>query len=510
MGPVLNPEGARLAVEGLSKTFPGQRALDDASLTVAAGEIHALLGQNGSGKSTLIKILAGYHQPDPGATARYEGRELALGDGGAAAAAGIRFIHQDLAVIPDLSVANNLALGGRYRSRVWVSDRREVAAAQGLLDEWEVKVNARAPLRMLSQAERTMVTIVRAVRDGVDSLGMLVLDEPSAALPAEEVEHLFALVRQLRERGASVLYVTHRLSEVFEIAEKVTVLRDGRVTGSRAVSGMSHDDLVTMIIGRALSNVYPQIPEPLDNPILTVEELSGGSVRNLALQLHEREILGIAGLTGSGREAVADLVFGTRPRAGGRVRIDARELPAEDPAGSIARGVALLPADRKGVGSLPELTVRENVTLPAIRAGRAGWLSNRAERRDVGEWLRRLSVVPGDPEMPLKALSGGNQQRALITRWLRCKAKVFLMDEPTQGVDIEAKVEIYRAIRDAATDGAAVLVASTDNDELAAICDRVIVLRDGEAAIALEGAGLTSEAILEHSMERAGAPEVQR
>jgi ribose transport system ATP-binding protein len=494
-------------VEGLSKTFPGQRALDNASLTVAAGEVHALLGQNGSGKSTLIKVLAGYHDPDPGASASYDGVPLKLGDGSAAHAAGIRFIHQDLALIPDLSVMDNLALGGRYKSSRWLDDRREAQAARELLDEWGVKVDARAPLRNLGQADRTMVAIVRAVRDGVQSNGMLVLDEPSAALPAEEVEYVFKLVRQLAERGTSVLYVTHRLSEVFALADTVTVLRDGRVVGSRPVPGMNHDDLVSMIIGRSLTNVYPEIPEPLDNPVLTVSDIRGASVRTLSLQLREREIVGVAGLTGSGREVVADLLFGTRSRDNGTVAIADVQLRDGDPGDSIAHGLALMPADRKGVGSIPQLTVRENVTLPAITSGRFNWLSLRAERRDVGGWLTRLGVVPDDPERPLATLSGGNQQRALITRWLRCKAKVFLMDEPTQGVDIEAKVEIYRAIRDAASNGASVLVASTDNDELAAICDRVIVMRNGEAAISLAGERLTSEAILEHSIELAMTTE---
>ena len=507
MGPLLTQRRTRLAVEGLSKTFPGQRALDGVSLSVGAGEVHALLGQNGSGKSTLIKILAGYHQPDGGASATYDGHDLALGDARASHSAGIRFIHQDLALIPDLSVADNLALGGSYRSRFWIDDRSEAAGAQELLDEWGVEVDARAPLRDLRQAERAMVAIIRAVRDGVQSGGMLVLDEPSAALPTHEVEHLFALIRQLRERGASVLYVTHRLSEVFEIADSVTVLRDGRVTGSRAVAGMDYDDLVTMILGRPLSDVYPDVPEPSDNAIFTVDGVAGGSVRSLSLKLREREILGIAGLTGSGREAVADLLYGMSERSGGRVHVGERELRPGAPGDAIARRVALLPADRKRIGSIPELTVRENVTLPSIRAGRAHWLSVRAERRDVGGWLRRLAVVPDDPERRLSVLSGGNQQRALITRWLRCKAKVFLMDEPTQGVDIEAKVEIYRAIRDAANDGAGILLASTDSDELAAICDRVIVMRDGRVAAMLEGDRLTSDTIFEHSMERTVAAE---
>ncbi len=497
------PQSSRLAVEGLSKTFHGQRALDDVHLEVAPGEIHALLGQNGSGKSTLIKILAGYHQPDHGGVATFDGKPLALGDASAAHAAGIHFIHQDLALISDLSVLDNLALGGRYHSGLWIDDRREAASARQLLEEWGVHVDPRVPLRDLGQAARTMVALVRAVRDGVKNNGMLVLDEPSASLPNHEVEQVFTLVRQLRERGTSVLYVTHRLREVFELADNVTVLREGRVAGRRPVAGMSHDDLVKMIIGRSIDEFYPNTHEASNNPILTVEDVGGASVQTLSLELREREILGIAGLTGSGRESVAGLLFGLADRTRGRVLIDGREVASDNPAAAIARGLALLPADRKGIGSLPELTVRENVTLPAVHAGRSHWLSLRVERREVRAWLRRLAVVPDDPERPLRALSGGNQQRALITRWLRCKSKVFLMDEPTQGVDVSAKVEIYQAIRDAANDGAGILIASTDNDELAAICDRVIVMRDGAVAVTLEADRLSSDAILEHSMERA-------
>ena len=494
-------------MEGLSKTFPGQRALDEVSLAIAPGEVHALLGQNGSGKSTLIKILAGYHEPDPGASATMNGRAFSLGNAAAAHAAGIRFIHQDLALIPELSVTDNLALGGRYKAGGWISERVETVAAQTLLDEWGVTVDARAPLRTLGQAERTMVAIVRAVRDGVHSDGMVVLDEPSAALPTHEVEYLSNLVRQLRDRGTSILYVTHRLSEVFQLADTVTVLRDGRVTGTRPVAGMNHDDLVAMIIGRSLGTVYPDIPQPLENAVLTIDDVRGASVKTISMQLREREIVGIGGLTGSGREAIADLIFGTQLRSAGTVSIGDKEVRPGSPRASIASGLALLPADRKGVGSIPQLTVRENVTLPAIHSGPAYWLSVRAERRDVQSWLKRLGVIPDDPERLLSTLSGGNQQRALITRWLRSKAKVFLMDEPTQGVDIAAKVEIYRAIRDAAKDGASVLVASTDNDELAAICDRVIVMREGKAAVSLSGARLTSEAILEHSIELATTKE---
>lgn len=500
------PPAARLVVEGLSKTFPGQRALDGVSLRVAAGEVHALLGQNGSGKSTLIKVLAGYHEPDPGASATYDGQPLALGSAAATHAAGIRFIHQDLGLVPDLSVTDNLALGGRYTSRAWVADRKETAAAQDLLDEWGVRVDAGAPLRSLGQAERTMVAIVRAVRGGVGGGGTVVLDEPTASLPPHEVEHLSGLVRQLRDRGTSILYVTHRLSEVFQLADTVTVLRDGRVTGSCPVEGMSHDGLVAMILGRSLGTIYPELPQPLDNPVLRVEDLCGASVRSLSFEVREREIVGFAGLTGSGREAVADLVFGTQARERGTVRVGTAEVRPESPRDAIAHGMALLPADRKGVGSIPELTIRENVTLPAIASGPGFWLGLRAERRDVAGWLGRLGVA-ASPERMLSTLSGGNQQRALITRWLRRGAGVFLMDEPTQGVDIAAKVEIYRAIRDVAGDGASVLIASTDNDELAAICDRVVVMRDGRAATSLTGAQLTAGAILEHSIERAATTE---
>ena len=493
----------RLRLTGVSKTFPGQVALADVSFELAPGEVHALLGQNGSGKSTLIKILAGYHQPDAGAEAERDGVPFALGSAAAARAARIRFIHQDLGLIPELTVAENLALGSRHRRRFWVDDRRENAAAQELLDAWGVELEATTPVHALGQADRTMVAILRAARDGIADGAILVLDEPSATLPPHEFAYVSRLVRQVRDRGGSVIYVTHRLGEVFELADTVTVLRDGRATGTRPVAGMDHDDLVAMILGCALENVYPDLPEPGADALMTVEDVRGGSVASFSLQLREREIVGVAGLTGSGRETVAELVFGARERTGGAVRVAGADVRPGRPAESIAHGMAMLPADRKSLGGIPSLTVRENVTLPFIPARGGGWLRTGAERRDVRGWLDRLAVVPRDPERALGDLSGGNQQRALITRWLRGASKVFIMDEPTQGVDIGAKVDIYRAIRDVVADGAGMLVASTDNDELAAICDRVIVMRDGRPAAMLSGSHLTSEAILVNSMDRA-------
>lgn len=502
MGAILSVRAIRLTVEGLSKTFPGQRALDNVSLAVAGGEVHALLGQNGSGKSTLIKILAGYHQPDPGGFATYDGTPLVLGDAEAAHACGIRFIHQDLGLLPDLSIADNLLLENENGSRWWVDERSDARRAQKLLAEWDLHVDPRLPLRSLSQSQRTMVAIIRAVGGGLAASGMLILDEPSAALPAHEVAQLFGLIGQLTERGVGVLYVTHRLSEVLEIADTVTVLRDGRSVGTRTVAGLSYDELVTMIVGRSVTDVFPEPVETSGRQVLEVTGLTGETVSGLSFGIDAGEIVGLAGLSGSGREAVAELVFGIRSRAAGRVVVDGAELEGDAPAQSIRRGLALVPADRKGLGSLPDLTVRENVSLPALPSGSLRWLSNRAESRDVGTWLARLGVVPQDPDRPLSSLSGGNQQRALIARWLRLGAKVFLMDEPTQGVDIEAKIVIYQIMRDAAGAGAGVLFASTDNDELCAVCDRVMVMREGQIVSALHGRHLTSDALLEHSMER--------
>ncbi|HWE56660.1 MAG TPA: sugar ABC transporter ATP-binding protein [Acidimicrobiales bacterium] len=493
-GPALGPHLPGLVVRRLQKSFPGQVALAGVDLHLQPGEIHALLGQNGSGKSTLIKILAGFHQPDGDGEAWVHGRPLALGSASAAHHAGLRFIHQDLGLLPTLDVVDNLALGQSYDARWWLSDRRERAAARALLAELELDLDVTQPVGRLSAAERTIVAVARSLRGGLSARGVLVLDEPTASLPAAEVGRLFRLIRTVAARGAAVLYVTHRMSEVFDLADRVTVLRDGRRVVTAPVGEVTRAGLVELIVGRAVADFYPEPPTPGRETALEARELLTPRLRGLSFTAHRGEILGIAGITGSGREDVAPALFGAIALTGGQVATRSGAVSPLTPAAAIGAGIAYLPSDRKRESAIPSFTVRENLTLPHLST-RRGWLGNRRERSDADRWLADLDVRPPGSDRVFSTLSGGNQQKVVLARWLRCGSTVLVLDEPTQGVDVGAKSMIYQLLTGAARNGASVIVASSDTEELAALCDRVIVVRDGVAGAELTGSGLTVDAI---------------
>ncbi|MEF2976216.1 sugar ABC transporter ATP-binding protein [Subtercola sp. YIM 133946] len=489
------PRAAALEIRSLSKTFAGGRGLIDVDLEIRQGTVHALLGQNGSGKSTLIKVLAGVYQPDPGATASVRGEPFELGSPSAAADLGIRFIHQDLGLLPALDVTDNLRLGRRYSSKWWLSDRRERRLASELLRGLGIDIDTSVPLGELSQARQTMVAIARALSDNDRSGRLIVLDEPTASLQSEEVDFLFELVRRLRDSGNSVLYVTHRLEEVFEIADDVTVLRDGRRVASRAVDGLDHSSLVELIIGRPLEAFYPESPEPGTEVVLRVRDVSGMTVDRVSFDVHKGELLGIAGLLGSGYEELLFLLSGGEAREAGVVEIGGREIPAGDPRAAISAGLTFAPADRKRLSAIPSWSLRENITLPALAPLRNLWLSDRAEGKDAATWLDRVKVRFA-PSTQFSTLSGGNQQRVVLARWLRSNAAVMLLQEPTNGVDTGAKQAIYSALDEALAAGTAVVISSSDAEELCNICDRVLVMNGGRIGAVLEGAGLTVDRLL--------------
>jgi ribose transport system ATP-binding protein len=485
-----------IVLDNVTKNFPGQTALDAVDLTLRTGEIHALLGQNGSGKSTLIKVLAGFHQPDPGATATCDGEPLELGSADAARTAQIRFIHQDLALVAQLNAVDNLALGGAYTGKWWISDRKERAAARVLLEELGIDIDVDAPVSELEAAERTMLAIARAMRDGVDSCQLLVLDEPTVSLAAPEVAQLFQLLRRLRDRGKTVLYVTHRLDEVFDIADRVTVLRDGRRVTTREIDDLDHNSLIELIVGRELGELYPVLPPVNDEVVLSVDSLRGDVVESVSFDVHGGEIVGIAGLVGSGREELPYLLYGARPWAGGEMAVGGRTYRRLSPTQAIQAGLGFVSSDRKSESALPLMSVRENLTLPDIPVARGSrWLSVRSERSIVRPLVGEVGIVPADPERPLASFSGGNQQKAVIARWLRLAPKVLIVDEPTQGVDVGAKAMLYASIANMAKAGCAVVLFSSDSEELAALCDRVMVMRGGRIEESIGRASLSAAAI---------------
>jgi ribose transport system ATP-binding protein len=488
-----------LSVRGLSKTVVGQRALTDVDLDVAPGEIRALVGENGCGKSTLIKILAGFHEPDPGATVTVGGETLTLGRPGAGEAAGLRFVHQDLGLVAGLDGVDNLALGRGYRARRaglidWAGERR---AAQEALRRLGYEIDLRTPVGRLTISERTAVAVARALaqRDGdAGAATMLVLDEPTANLPAAEAARLFALVRTVRDSGVSVLFVSHHFDEVFALADAVTVLRDGRVVATRPVAGLSEPELVELVIGRPL-----ELHEDLGlrsaraDTVLSARGLRGRVVAGVDLDVHAGEVLGVAGITGSGREELAGMLFGGVPRSG-TVSVAGHEVPPQRPDRAIAAGMGLVPAERHANAAFLAASLRENVTMVDVRRNVvAGLLRHRRERSDVVHWLERLQVRPARSETAMAALSGGNQQKVVLARWLRQEPRVLVLDDPTQGVDIGAKAEIHGLIDEAAANGTAVLVLSSDHEELARLCHRALVLRSGVVADELRPPALTAE-----------------
>jgi ribose transport system ATP-binding protein len=473
-----------LQVVGVSKTFPGQQALDHVDLDVEPGEIHCLLGQNGSGKSTLIKVLAGYYAPAPGATIHVDGVPLPMGAPGAGHELGLRFVHQDLGLVPSLNVIDNLALSRGYRTSRFgrIDWRTEVARAAEAVGDIGLDVDPHATVGSLSVAERACLAIARAVHDDEQDTKVLVLDEPTSALPADDVEHLFRVLRKLRERGVAILLVSHHLDEVLAIADRITVLRDGRRVTTVPRAGLAHDELVELIVGRAVVAAphRPAAPAERRSECLRARGVAGGSVREISLDVARGEVVGIAGLDGSGRESVVPLLTGQDRRAAGTVEVDSRPVEPGSPASALRSGMAFVPGERGRFGIFASMSVRENLTIARLRGlRRLGRIRADAERAEATRWIERLQIAAPGTEAPVATLSGGNQQKVVLGRSLRLHPSVLVLDEPTQGVDVGARNEVHGIIERAVAEGMAVLVASTDTDELVRLCDRVLIMQEG-------------------------------
>jgi ribose transport system ATP-binding protein len=488
-----------LDVHGISKTFPGLRALDDVSLSVESGEIVAVVGQNGSGKSTLVKVLAGVHRADPGGEIRVRDQDGAVLTGKAAVGA-LHFIHQDLGLVPMLTTIENLDLGRRLGGRGWAPARlrEERRRAEQRIAEFGASFDVSVPVAELSAAERTIVAIARALDGWTHPRNVLVLDEPTAALHGQEADKLFGAMRQVAQRGAGVIFISHRLDEVVDLADRVVTLRDGRVVATAVRGGYDTAELVRMIAGKEVASLDSREQTASGSSVLVARGIAGPHVEPLDLDLRAGEVVGVTGLVGSGREQLAALLFGALPRSAGQVALAGRALPLGDPRAAIAAGVAFLPADRHRDGAVMSMNGRENLTLPRLGPLRraAGRLDGRAERREAQRWIASVDVRPPEPERALAQFSGGNQQKVLLAKWLRNGPKVLLLDEPTQGVDVGAKVAIYQLISDAAKSGTAVLVSSSETKELTLLCDRVLVLRDGRLVAQVEREALTEARLL--------------
>jgi ribose transport system ATP-binding protein len=500
-----------LSLRGVTKSFGAQRALDTVDLEIRRGEIHAVVGQNGCGKSTLVKLLGGYHGPDAGSEATVAGEPFELGSAAAANDAGLRFVHQDLGLIEDLSVAENFFMAS-HRGWVPISKGDERSRAGQALKDFGYDIDPRALVGSLSAAQRTVVAIVRALH-GEKPPALLILDEPTASLPGPDAQLLFDALRRLTQSGGSVLFISHHLDEVMGLAETVTILRDGRKVTTVSTRDLSHDRLVELMLGRALTpRAQSDAPTAKSDsglaPRLTVRGIRGGGLHGVDLDVLPGEVLGIAGLTGSGRESIAGAIAG-QLHLSGTVAIDGRSIRPGDPAASLARGLAYAPAERRRDALLSTATLRENLTIADIRSiSRRGRLSRRLERKDAQKWMKTLDVRPPMQERVIDQFSGGNQQKVVLGRLLRTDPKVLVLDEPTQGVDVGAKATIHDLVVGAASAGAAVIVCSSDVEELVQVSTRVLVFRRGRPDAELTGPDLTVERIEEEQLRptEAGPP----
>jgi ABC-type sugar transport system ATPase subunit len=503
---IATAEPPLLEVRDLSMSFPGVRALDGVSLDVTAGQILGLVGHNGSGKSTLVKVLAGLHTPDPGS-------QIKLGNGDGGSAVELHFIHQDLGLVETLSTVENLDLGRRYGHRsVLPSQRRqERQRAEALIAGFGAGFDVERPVGELSAAERTIVAIARALDGWEHPRNVLVLDEPTASLHGDEVQKLFVAIHEVAQRGAGVVFVSHRLDEVVAACDRVVVLRDGRLIADAVRGQFDHDELVRLIAGAVTSSHVERDAPERGDVVLRVRGLRGTTIRSLDLDVRAGEVVGVSGVLGSGRDELASILFGHGAGEVTELRVAGRQMTDLSPGAAIAAGMAYVPADRHRHGGVMTFSVRENVTLPRLRPlrGMLGRIDRRAERADVQRWIERVDVRPPDPERPFRLLSGGNQQKVVLAKWLRNSPTVLLLDEPTQGVDVGAKVAIFDLIERAAVAGAAVLVMSSDEKELALMCDRVLVLRDGELAAEVDGAELNEAHLIAAVLARRATHESQ-
>jgi ABC-type sugar transport system ATPase subunit len=486
---------AFLSFHNLTRRFPGVVALDGVSFDVQAGACHALMGENGAGKSTLGRILAGIHPPDSGEV-RLHDTPLRLSSPGAARRLGIAMVHQELAFCPDLSVAENLCLGALPRRYGWVDWARVRARARELLHEIQAGFDVDSPMRQLSTGQEQMVQIAAAL--GANAR-ILVMDEPTSSLSAAESEALFAVLTRLRSRGITVLYVSHRMEEIFRLCDWITVLRDGRHVATRPVSQTNPGDLVQQMIGRELQAFTPRhLHNPPGEERLSTRDLSSPHrFRNISFRVRSGEILGLAGLVGAGRSDIAAALCGLDPLATGEVRVRGHLVAPGSPPASFAAGLGLVPEDRKRLGLVPSMNCRENTSLAALPGlSRWGWISRTREHALVERHTSRLRVKTPSFEDPVSGLSGGNQQKIALAKWLARDSQVLIVDEPTRGIDVGAKAEIHRLLDELACQGLALLLISSELPEIIALSTRILVIREGTIAGELDRADFHQETIL--------------
>ncbi|XAZ26103.1 sugar ABC transporter ATP-binding protein (plasmid) [Sinorhizobium sp. B11] len=494
-----------LEMRNISKTFASTKALTNVSLTVYPGEVHALMGENGAGKSTLMKVLSGAYTADPGGTILVDGKPIVAGDPIKAKANGVSVIYQELSLAPNLTVAQNMFLAAEP-ARYGVLDKAAARTrAEPILKQLGISFGPSQLVASLSLGERQMVEIARALTTNAK---IIVMDEPTTSLTSRETERLFEVIAGLKAQGIAIIYISHRMEEIYALADRVSVLRDSAYVGTLDRSDLSAEKLVSMMVGRDLSSFYKKehrAPQSAAETVLSVHDIGDGRrVHGCSFDARAGEVLGIAGLVGSGRTELARLIFGADPKTSGRVLLDSKDIVIGSPRDAMDAGIAYLTEDRKGLGLFLDMTINENINIGVIGkdAGKGGILNFAAAKERAARAIKSLSIRTSSDGINVGALSGGNQQKALIARLLETKPRVIIFDEPTRGVDVGAKSEIYRIIDELAQTGIAIVVISSDLPEIIGIADRVLVMREGRIAgevLATPDQPISQEAIMAFS-----------
>jgi rhamnose transport system ATP-binding protein len=496
---------ALLKLTNVSKSFAGVHALKGVSFELRAGEIHALVGENGAGKSTLIKIISGAHQPDAG-TLEIGGQTILQNDPVLSRSLGIAVIYQKPALLPDLTVAENIALGlearGAWRRVRWASRRRQ---AQELLDRVGASINPNALVHTLSMPQQQLVEIARAL--GANAR-VLILDEPTASLSDREVDRLLQVLRDLRGQGVGIIYISHRLEELPQIADRVTVLRDGSSIATRPMAEVDRAELIRLMVGREVTAIFPKQTVAIGATILALHNLGcrASGVHGVGFEVRVGEIVGLAGLVGAGRTELARILFGLTPADTGEIHWQGSAIKISSPKQAVQLGIAYVPEDRRRHGVILEMPVATNATLAVLdRISSAGWLNFRAEKLLAGDYVKHLAVKTASLQTPVGDLSGGNQQKVAISRWLATQPRLLILDEPTQGIDVGAKAEIHRLMSDLAGRGMAVLMISSELPEILGMSDRIVVMHAGTVTGILNRDEATQEKILSLALGHAPA-----
>lgn len=486
-----------LEITNVSKTFPGVKALSNVRFDIRPGEVHALVGENGAGKSTLIKILSGFQQPDVGAKIMIDGKETKLNGVMDAIKQGISVIYQDFSLFANLTVAENIGINEIIEKNSPVLNWKEInERAKKALAFLGADINPREIVENLSVAKQQMVAIASAVAQDAK---MIIMDEPTSALSRGEVEHLYEIIDTLKSRNIAIMFVSHKMEELFHVADRFTVFRDGQYVKTINKDEVTEADLVALMVGRKVEIKSYANLEKKGEVALQIKGLSKkGNFKNINLEVHKGEVVGITGLVGAGRSEMAQAVFGINPPDSGEIYVEGKQVHIKSPSEALGYGIAYIPESRQTQGLILQKTVESNITLPMLKKfkNKAGIIDRKKQRESVDKWVEMLDVRPNDPDMLAMQLSGGNQQKVVLAKWISTEAKILIIDEPTNGVDIGAKAEIHQIIRKLASEGTAVIVISSELPEILSVSDRVVVMRKGHIAGEFTNEGLTQEAIM--------------